>query len=82
MWLVLLQGAPVGPVPLSGYLVCFIPLALVILGFIASAVVTDRHARRAYLRYQPGDEKPGIKIDGDSLPVGAPLPSDTTIVNR
>jgi hypothetical protein len=82
MWLILLQSTPPGPIPLSGFLLCFVPLALVILGFIAAATVTDRHARRSYLRYTPSDDAPGVKIDGDTLPPNAPLPSDTQMVNR
>ena len=70
-----------GPIPLSGYVICFIPLALVILGFIAAGVASDRHARRSYLRFAPSDEAPGVHIDAHKLP-DAPLPSDTTIVNR
>lgn len=35
---------------LSGYILCYGPLALVILGFIAFAFLTDGQARRTYLR--------------------------------
>lgn len=35
---------------LSGYVLCYGPLALVIFGFIAFAIITDGQARRTYLR--------------------------------
>lgn len=35
---------------LSGYVLCYGPLALVILGFIAFAMITDAKARATYLR--------------------------------
>lgn len=38
----------------SGLLLCYGPLALVILGFIAFAVLTDKNARRTYLRQVDG----------------------------
>ena len=47
--------------PLSGYAICYGPLALVILGFIAFAALTDAHARRTYLRRldpRPETERP------------------------
>lgn len=37
-------------IPGSGYLLCYIPLFLVIGGFIAAAMLTDADARRTYLR--------------------------------
>lgn len=39
--------------PLTGYLLCYIPLATVIIGLITLFVLTDRHASRPYLRYNP-----------------------------
>lgn len=39
--------------PLTGYLLCYIPLATVIIGLITLFVLTDRHAARPYLRYNP-----------------------------
>lgn len=50
MHLVLLQGTPP---PVSAYLLCYFPLALVILSLITWFVVTDRHASRPYLRFNP-----------------------------
>ncbi len=47
--------------PLSGYAFCYGPLALVILGFIVFASITDAHARRTYLRRldpRPETERP------------------------
>lgn len=51
MHLIVLQGT--GPLPVSGYMLCFIPLALVVLGLITLFVVTDRDATRPYLRANP-----------------------------
>jgi hypothetical protein len=47
---ILLQGAVR---PLTGYLLCYVPLAAIILGLITLFVLTDRHASRPYLRYNP-----------------------------
>ena len=35
---------------LSGYILCYGPLALIIFGFIAFALLTDKNARSTYLR--------------------------------
>ena len=51
MNLILLQST--GPVPISGYLICLIPLATIVLGLITLFVFTDRHASRPYLRFNP-----------------------------
>jgi hypothetical protein len=48
--LVLLQD---GPPPFSAFALCFFPLAAVVLGTIAFFVLTDAHARRPYLRFNP-----------------------------
>jgi hypothetical protein len=40
-------------VPLSAYVLCYGPLALTIIGFIAFAAITDANARRTYLRQDP-----------------------------
>lgn len=48
-------------IPLSGYAICFAPLALVLIGFIAAATMTDAGARRTYLRRRdtrPEAERP------------------------
>jgi hypothetical protein len=47
---ILLQGAVR---PLTGYLLCYIPLAAIILGLISFFIWTDRHASRPYLRFNP-----------------------------
>lgn len=39
--------------PLSGFLLCLIPLALVIVGFIVAARLTDRQATSTYSRIMP-----------------------------
>lgn len=52
-------------IPISGLAICYGPLALTIIGFIAFAVLTDADARRPYLRRldprtetERGDEEP------------------------
>lgn len=50
--LILLQSAPTWPV-YSGYALCFIPLAAVIIGFIVAARFTDKQATANYLRLDP-----------------------------
>lgn len=81
MWLVLLQSVPPAPIPASGFVLCFLPLAFVIAGFIVAATFTDRHARRTYLRFKPGDAAPGVKVNATKLPANAPLPSDAKLGN-
>ncbi|HMO56850.1 MAG TPA: hypothetical protein PKA05_20685 [Roseiflexaceae bacterium] len=56
MLLTLLQAA--APVPPSGYVLCFFPLAAVILGFILAARLTDRQATATYRRVPPSDDVP------------------------
>ncbi|MFN8502468.1 lamin tail domain-containing protein [Kouleothrix sp.] len=51
MNVILLQAT--GPVPITGYLICIIPLAAIVLGLVALFVWTDRHASRPYLRFNP-----------------------------
>ncbi len=52
-FLILLQAEP-SPWPVwSGYALCFVPLAAVILGFIIAARFTDKQATSAYLRLDP-----------------------------
>ena len=41
------------PTPFSAYALCFLPLAAVVFGLFAFFVLTDRHANRPYLRYNP-----------------------------
>jgi hypothetical protein len=75
MYLVLLQQEPL-QVPTSGYLLCFVPLALVIIGFIVAARFTDGHAIRPYMRLQPNDE-PGIPtVERGEPTTNVPLPND------
>jgi hypothetical protein len=50
MHLILLQATPT---PVSAYLLCYFPLALVVLGLITWFVITDRHAGRPYVRFNP-----------------------------
>lgn len=47
---VLLQQTPV---PFSGFLLCYFPLAATIVGLVTFFALTDWHARRPYLRYNP-----------------------------
>jgi len=49
---------------ISGLAICFGPLALVIIGFIIGAVLTDLNARRSYLRQmdlRPEHEQPATQ---------------------
>lgn len=41
----------------SGLLLCFVPLALVITGFIVAAYFTNKQATGAYLRTDPAAAK-------------------------
>jgi predicted flap endonuclease-1-like 5' DNA nuclease len=53
---------------LSGYVLCYGPLALVILGFIAFAMITDAQARSVYLRRL--DTRPEAeRVDEGPVPV-------------
>jgi len=52
-FLILLQAAPSPWPEWTGYLICFGPLAAVILGFIIAARFTDKQATSAYLRLDP-----------------------------
>lgn len=51
MFQVLLQQAQ--PIPITAFLLCYFPLALVVLGAITFFALTDWHARRPYLRFNP-----------------------------
>lgn len=48
---VLLQSAQ--PIPYSAFLLCYLPLATVVFGLLALFALTDWHARRPYLRFNP-----------------------------
>lgn len=48
---ILLQG--VQPFPYSAFLLCYLPLAAVVFGLLALFALTDWHARRPYLRFNP-----------------------------
>jgi len=62
--------------PLSGFAICYGPLALVILGFIAFAIVTDAQARRTYLRRL--DPRPEIeRLPDTPLAVDKPVVAET-----
>ncbi len=54
---VLLQAAT-DPIPPSGFVLCFGPLALVIVGFIVAARFTNLNATSTYQRLPLGDEPP------------------------
>lgn len=62
--------------PLSAYAICYGPLALVIIGFIVFAALTDANARRPYLRrldLRPESERP----QDDPIPVERPIRAET-----
>lgn len=48
---ILLQGAQ--PIPYSAFLLCYLPLAVVVFGLLGLFALTDWHARRPYLRFNP-----------------------------
>lgn len=48
--LIMMQSTPT---PASAYMLCYFPLAFIVLGLIAWFVITDRHASRPYLRFNP-----------------------------
>lgn len=50
MDVILLQQTPF---PLSAYFVCYVPLALTVIGLIVAGVIADRHASRPYRREVP-----------------------------
>ena len=62
MNLILLQGT--APTPISGYMLCFIPLAAIVLGLIALFVLTDRDAARPYARLNPFAAKSAPRESG------------------
>jgi hypothetical protein len=41
------------PIPFTAYAFCYIPLAVTIITLITYFVLTDRHASRPYVRYNP-----------------------------
>lgn len=49
--LILLQSTPF--LPLSAFVLCFVPLTAVIIGFIVAARATDKAATASYLRLDP-----------------------------
>ncbi len=49
--------------PFSAFVLCYGPLALTIIGFIAAAVLTDREAGRSYLRNIDTRQDPQIDMD-------------------
>ena len=57
--LLIFQSTPGELMPISGYALCFIPLAAVIIGFIIAARYTDRQATATYLRVLPASEAAG-----------------------
>lgn len=89
MDLILLQGT--APIPISGYLVCFAPLAAIVLGLIILFVWTDRHAARPYLRFNPFvavgatekqlAERPAAVGETPAGPLGGTVPPGMTTVS-
>lgn len=59
----------------SGFLLCYAPLALVILGFIAFAALTDSQARSKYLRRL--DPRPEGERRDEPVALSAPLTAQT-----
>lgn len=71
MNLILLQGG--APVPLTGFLVCYVPLAAIVIGLIAFFVLTDRDATRPYLRLNPFTPAPAAPRGFVAAPAAAPV---------
>ncbi len=62
--------------PLSGFAIGYGPLAILIIGFIVFAAMTDAHARRTYLRRldpRAEDQRPPL----EPLPVTAVVNTET-----
>jgi hypothetical protein len=62
--------------PLSGFAIGYGPLAILLIGFITFAVMTDAHARRSYLRRldpRAEDQRPPL----EPLPVTAVVNTET-----
>jgi hypothetical protein len=65
-------------VPISAYAICYGPLALTIIGFIVFAALTDRNARRTYLRHMnplTEDEQPESQPIQRDRPIRAETPA-------
>lgn len=59
-------------VPLSAYAVCYLPLAVTVIGLAVFFFLTDRDATRLYLRRLTpitGDERPSEKFTAE-IPAG------------
>ena len=69
-------------VPISAYAICYGPLAMIIIGFIVFATLTDRHARRTYLRQMSPlteDEQPESQPIPRQKPERAQTPAGSTV---
>ena len=80
MDLILLQTPTTPTAPASAYLLCFVPLAITIVGFIIFAFLTDRDATRPYMRFDPAKDESAtagdyIHAHGDVPDLG-PTPSE------
>lgn len=87
MLLTVLQATQ--PIPASAYVLCFIPLAAVVIGLVVLFVLTDRHASRPYARYNPFvaataapgelEARPPVVGETPAGPLGASPPGTTTV---
>ena len=87
MLLTVLQATQ--PIPASAYVLCFIPLAAVVIGLVVLFVLTDRHASRPYARYNPFvaaaaapgelETRPPVVGETPAGPLGASPPGTTTV---
>lgn len=88
--LILLQQTPT-TTPASAYLLCYFPLATIVLGLITWFVLTDRHASRPYLRFNPfvaasatpeelAQRQPAVG-ETPAGPLGE-VPGDSTTISR
>lgn len=85
MLLTLLQ-ASAGDPPFSAYALCYLPLALVVFGLLVAFSLTDWHARRPYLRFNPfvaasGEDRGRGPASGETPagPLGPTGGADTTV---
>lgn len=63
-------------IPLSGYALCYGPLAVIIIGFIIFAAMTDADARRPYLR-QTDPRPESERVSDPIVEVTAPMTAET-----
>ncbi|GAB4203898.1 MAG: hypothetical protein OHK0022_28510 [Roseiflexaceae bacterium] len=86
MLITLLQATLPETPPFSAFALCYLPLALVVFGLITAFSLTDWHARRPYLRFNPflfarGEHEDRAPATGETPagPLGPTGEGDTTV---